>query len=125
MTEILLNFLNDTSLYREHMDTVNGCEYAAYLLFREIEKLHGRAEARRILTKYGSPPSARRTARIKNLGLLDRYDMMKPKPNVQKLARELTEENRELPQEQRHGPRGTINQATLEKHIRRLLDERR
>lgn len=111
-------------LYREGMDTIGGCEDAAYLLFARIYRHHGIAEARRIFMKFGSAPTARKIAQIKNLGLLDRYDMMKPTPNVQRLARELAEENKTLPPRDRWGPRGTTNPATLDKHIRRLRDER-
>jgi hypothetical protein len=50
---------------------------------------------------------------------------MKPNPNVQKLALRLAKENENLPQKDRHGPRGTTNPQTLDKHIRRLLAERK
>jgi hypothetical protein len=50
---------------------------------------------------------------------------MKPDPNVQKLALLLAKENEKLPRADRHGPRGTTNPQTLDKHIRRLLAERK
>jgi hypothetical protein len=109
---------------RETIDTMPGAEYAAYLLFQLIEKHHGRAAAYRIFTKFGSPPSPALINRIKNLSLLDRYNMMRPEPNVQRLARQLAAENEKLPREERWGPRGTINPLTLDKHIRRQLDKR-
>jgi hypothetical protein len=49
---------------------------------------------------------------------------MKPKPNVQRLARELAKENETLPMQERHGPHGSTNQIVLDKHIRRLRDKR-
>jgi hypothetical protein len=122
--ESLSDFLCQTSPYREGVDTIPGAEYAAYLLFRLIEKHHGKAAAYRILTKFGTPPSAALINRIKNLSLLDRYDMMRPEPNVQRLARQLASENERLAREDRWGPRGTTNPLTLDKHIRRLLQGR-
>jgi hypothetical protein len=50
----------------------------------------------------------RRLGYIKNQALLDRLEMMKPGPNVQRLAQELAEQNKALPREQRHGPRGIL-----------------
>jgi hypothetical protein len=116
------SFLSD--LYVEGVDSIRGAEYAAYKLFRKIEEHHGRAGARRIFALWGSPPSAKKLRWIKNAALLDRLDMMKPEPNVQRLARELAEENKTLPREERHGPRGSINPVTLDKYIRRLCDKR-
>jgi hypothetical protein len=108
----------------EGIHTFGGAERLAYELYNKIEKYHGRAEARRIFLKFGSPPSARRLGYIKNQALLDRLEMMKPEPNVQRLAQELAEQNKAFPREQRHGPRGSTNPITLEKHIRRLRDNR-
>jgi hypothetical protein len=56
----------------------------------------------------------RRLGYIKNQALLDRLEMMKPGPNGQRLAQELAEQNKALPREQRHGPRGSTNPITLE-----------
>jgi hypothetical protein len=105
-------------------NTISGCVNAALTLFYEIDKLHGRAVARRIFTMWASGPSPRKLGFIKNAALLDRYDMMRPTPNVQRLAQELAEENKTLPRGRRHGPRGTTNALTMDKHIRRLLAER-
>jgi hypothetical protein len=100
------------------------CEEAAYKLFTKIMRRHGLAEARRVFLKLGTPPSVRKLGKIRNYALLDRYDMM-PKPNVQRLARELVKENETLPRAERHGPRGSTNQPTMDKHIRILLKERK
>jgi hypothetical protein len=112
------------SVYREGLDTMPGAVDAASNLFHEIERHHGLAEARRIFTKLASPPNARRLNHIKNESLLNQLDMMKPAPDVQRLARKLAEENKALPRGQRHGPRGSTNPVTLDKHIRRLRDKR-
>jgi hypothetical protein len=122
--ESLSDFLRQTSPWREGIDRMPGAEYAAYLLFRLIEKHHGIAAARYIFTKFGAPPSAKRINQIKNLGLLDMYDMMRPKPNVQRLAKQLAAENEKLPREERWGPRGTTDPLVLDKHIRRLVQKR-
>ena len=111
------------SLYEEGIDTVKGSEYAAYKLFRLIEKHHGRPAARRIFAMWGTAPTKRRLATIRNLALLDRYDSMKPKPNVEKLARQLAVENKSLPGEKRRGAGGT-NAKALEKQIRRQIKYR-
>jgi hypothetical protein len=100
------------------------CEQAAYKVFCAIMQLHGKTEARRIFLKFGCPPSARKIKQIKNELLLLSLDRMKPKPTVQRLARELAKENETLPQNERHGPRGSTNQASMDKHIRLLLKER-
>jgi hypothetical protein len=110
---------------RETIDTMPGAKYAASLLFCLIEKHHGLAAARSIFNMFGTPPSAARINHIKNLGLLDRYDMMKPKPNVQRLAKELAAENEKLSREERWGPRGTTDPLVLDKHIRRLIQKRK
>jgi hypothetical protein len=112
------------SVGRQSLNPVDDCELAAQAMFRAIEKHLGRDEAYRIFSKFGTPPSAEKRRLIKNLMLLDRYDTMKPKPNVQRLAWQLAVENKILPQEERWGPRGTTNPMTLDKHIRRLLAER-
>jgi hypothetical protein len=109
---------------RQSLNPAHDCELAAQAMFRAIERHLGRNEAYRIFSKFGTPPSADKRRLIKNLSLLDRFDMMKPKPNVQKLAWQLAAENKNLPQEERWGPRGTTNPMTLDKHIRRLLAER-
>jgi len=119
---VLQNFIR--SVYREGLDTVPGATDAASNLFREIERHHGLAKARRIFAKLASPPTARRLTQIKNESLLNQLDMMKPEPDVHRLAWKLAEENKALPREQRHGPRGSTNPATLDKHIRRLRDKR-
>jgi hypothetical protein len=123
--ESLADFLRDTSLSREGINTIPGAKYAAYLLFCLIDEHHGRYEARRIFRMWGIPPTKRQINEIKNLGLLDRYDLMQSEPNVQRLASQLADENKKLPQDQRHGPRGTTNPVTLDKHIRRLIKERK
>ena len=96
---------------------------ALLTVFLEIRKRYGEREARRLFSLWGNPPTPARLRKIANLGLLDRYDMMR-EPNVQLLARELAEQNKQLPRSKRHGA-GSTNATALEKQIRRLLDERK
>ncbi len=107
----------------EGAESISGCAHMAYLLFMVIHEQHGERVARRIFAKWGTPPSALRQQQIANLGLLDRYDMMKPKPNAQRLARELAKENKALPRAKQRGV-GSTNPVALEKQIRRQIEKR-
>ena len=98
--------------------------WAAAKLFQEMEKEIGLADARRIFKEIAGPPTPKQRAGWKNLELVMRYDCM-TQPNVLRLARELAEENRNLPQELRHGPTGSTDLTVLEKQIRRLLATRK
>jgi hypothetical protein len=98
---------------------------AAAKLFHEMQREIGLAEARRIFTEIGTPWTAKQRRIIKNMLLLARYDAMMPKSNVQQLARQLAEENKELGREDRYGPRGSTDQHVLEKQIRRLIAKRK
>jgi len=98
--------------------------WAAAKLFQEMEKEIGLADARRIFKEIAGPPTPKQRAGWKNLELITRYDCME-QPDVPQLARKLAEENRNLPRELRHGPTGSTESAVLDKHIRRLLDERK
>ena len=111
-------------------ESLSDSQFAASKLFHEIWTRHGEAEARRIFAAICEPTPRKMLAEIKNFKLLDLYDSMvddnmKPDPNVQKLALLLAKENEKLPRADRHGPRGTTNPQTLDKHIRRLLAERK
>jgi len=99
-------------------------EQALYRLFRVLVDHRGIAEARRVFLEYGREPSKRKLATFKNYGLLDLHDLMKPEPNVQRLARELAEENKTLPRGERRGPTGTTDPMTMLRHLRRLLADR-
>jgi hypothetical protein len=110
--------------FSDTIDSVFGAERAAYTLFVQIKRYHGLQKARRILTKFGSPPTKRKQVMIANHRLLDRYDMMRPKPNIQRLARQLAKENESLPRNQQRGP-GAIDAHALEKQISRQLKLRK
>jgi hypothetical protein len=47
-------------------DSILNCEYVGLLIYNQIEKAHGEKEARRIYAMWGTPPTARRVAQIKN-----------------------------------------------------------
>ena len=102
----------------------NKSWFAAAKLFQEMEKEIGLADARRIFKEIAGPPTPKQRAGWKNMELIMRYDSM-AQPNVQRLARKLAEENRNLPRELRHGPTGSTNWKVLDKHIRRLNAHRR
>jgi hypothetical protein len=106
-------------LYEELFPT-GAAEKAAYYLFDNIREQLGVEEARRIFLKFGKDPSPTKLKKIKNAGVLDRYDMMKPRPNIAELARQMFAENQALPS----GQRSTTTLTSIEKHITRLKDER-
>jgi hypothetical protein len=108
----------------DSIETLSGAARHALMLFLEISERHGEQQARRLFLKWAKPPTARQKAEIINWSLLHRFDAMKA-PNVQKMAREIAEENRSLPPEKRQGPRGSTSEHTLDKHIRRLLKVRK
>jgi hypothetical protein len=97
--------------------------FSAAKLFHEMQTEIGPEDARRIFKEIAGPSTAKQRAGWKNMELVMLYDCME-QPNVQQLARELAEKNRNLPRELRHGPTGSTNPAILDKHIRRLLDRR-
>jgi hypothetical protein len=106
------------------IDPRDAARNAASFLFDEIETKLGRPAARRIFARLGTEPSASKLAMFKNHQLLVRLDTMKPKPNIKKLARDLAKENKEIPREQQRGS-GSTNADTLERHIRKLVAERK
>jgi hypothetical protein len=99
--------------------------FAAAKLFHEILTALGEAKARRIFTSISFPRTPKQEAVLRNMELLINYDAMMPKPNIQKLARQLAEANKTLPVERRYGPRGSTDPVVLDKHIRRLVARRR
>jgi hypothetical protein len=101
-------------------DSIPGAKHMAYLLFMVIREHQGDRAARRIFAMWGNPPTPARLQQIANVGLLDHYDMMKPRPNVQRLARELAEQNKTRPRSEQRGA-GSTDPITLEKHIRRQI----
>ena len=92
--------------------------YLANCLFFEISRQYGQDFARHIFKTSGPPPK-RLIQALRNTSVLERLHRMRPKPNVAKLARELAEENKELPQDRRRGV-GSTDALTLEGHIRDL-----
>jgi hypothetical protein len=108
---------------QEQLDPVHAAKLKALDLFCEIRGKLGDARARRIFAIWGTPPSASKMAKLKNYGLLDRLDMMKPKPVVLKLAKQLAKENLLLPRGEQRGA-GSTDAHALEKHIRTLVKKR-
>jgi hypothetical protein len=101
---------------------VQGWAYLANCLFFAIARHEGPDVARPIFNTSGPSPK-RLLVALDNAALLERYDNMRPKPIVAKLAREVAEENKRLPRAQQRGAMGTDARA-LEDLIRDLLDKR-
>jgi hypothetical protein len=101
---------------------------AAYYLFQELVEQIGIRDAQRAFLHFGNGPSPRQLKQFKNKLLLDRLDMMKGGPNVQQLAEQIAQENAEfnkaLPPE-RNSEAQPTNQMSIDKHIRRLVDQRK
>lgn len=115
-------YLKDHLFFAVSKQGIPGWTYLANCLFFAIARHHGETTARRVFKECGPMPKRLRIA-IRNATVLDRLDMMKPKPNVAQLARELAEENKALPRHQQRGV-GGIDPVTLEGHIRDLVDRR-
>jgi hypothetical protein len=90
-----------------------------------IEHHHGEEEARRIFTERARKPTKTEIAERKAFKLLDRFDRMRPVPNVMQLTRELAIESKTLPPEEQLTPRGSTTEATIDHHIRALIRKRR
>ncbi len=122
----IIRRLESKDPYTPGPNTITGCEYVALQLFQLICENHGEGEARRIFAMWGTPPSRRRVGQFSNWGLLDRLDRMQPKPNIQRLAREIAAENKnKQPRERPRGPAGNINAFALDRHIRHLCKQRK
>lgn len=101
-----------------HAHGLRGWAYLANCLFFAISRHHTPATARKIFNASGPAPK-RLTTALRNATVLERFDRMKPKPNMARLARELAEENNRLPKERRRGSGGT-DPGNLKDHIRDL-----
>jgi hypothetical protein len=102
---------------RKSLDPIGAAKLAALRLYQEIEKDLGEKIARSIFKIWGTPPTPRKIARTKNFLLLLEYDDMKPKPNAKKLARSLAANG--------GGPRGSRDPVVIERHLRRLIADRK
>jgi hypothetical protein len=116
---------NLRKLFHPQIETIDGAERHALRLFLEIERHHGEAEARRIFTERGREPAKTEIAEWKIFQLLDRYDNMKPEPNVMELARQLDCESRTLPPEEQLLPRGGTTVSTIDHYIREQIRRRK
>jgi hypothetical protein len=110
-------------IIRSKGSTVEGCEYAAYLLFYEIiEQLVGIDEARRIgidearriFRLFGSEPTANKQRDINKATVLDRLDLMPGKQNQSEIARQLADE----------AARGVTDPESQRITLRRWIEER-
>jgi len=106
------------------METIESAKSYALRLFIQIQIKHGEEVARKIFAGWGKPLSKTQRAEIKDWEILARYDQMSPWPNVQKLARELAEENKALPPDEQRGA-GGIDENNMDEYIRRLRRDRK
>jgi hypothetical protein len=104
-------------------DKGDSAHKAAYWLFQQVKAYAGLTAARAAFVHFGRPPTTRRRNEFKNYGLLDRLDMMKPKPVVLQLAKQLAKENALLPRSEQRGA-GSTDVHALEKHIRDIVKKR-
>jgi hypothetical protein len=112
-------------LFTPGTDTLFGCLHLARQLSLFIELRHGRSWARKIFAECAAvKPTRRQQGKLSNGTLLDRHDRMMPGPNVAELARHVANENKRLPRSLQRGA-GGIDAPVLERHIRKLLQERR
>jgi hypothetical protein len=92
MSEKLLRLF---SLVPRTKHDANICALRTYL---EIEKFHGEDEARKIFARLGKKPSKRDIADRKGFDVLARFDMMEPRPNVDRLAEKIASETGRTPE---------------------------
>lgn len=79
-------------LFSGPIETREGAQIRALRTFLEIEKHHGEAEARRIFARLSKKPGKRGLKEREGFNVLARYDTMKPRPNVERLAAEIAKE---------------------------------
>jgi hypothetical protein len=103
----------------EDLRSLESCRGLLSMLFKNIQERYGEMTACRLFAPYATPLSA---SDRKNLDLLVEYYIRK-KP-LKTLAKELAEENKKLPRNERHGPRGTTDSNTMKNQIKRLLKRR-
>ena len=109
---------------REGPELVNGSVHMAHLLFMVVREHHGDRTARRIFAKQAKSLTPAQLKRIEEYRLLDTLDSMTPKPNVQRLARNRAEANKQLPRSQQRGA-GSTDVFNLARKIRRAVKKRK
>jgi hypothetical protein len=119
--QMIINLL-DKLPWVEGLKSVNGCSSVAGTLFSIISHHHGQETARRMFSMWGTAPARRDQQKIERYGLLMRYDQMNP-PNVQRLVREVAEENKVRPRLEQRGA-GNTSFKSLEVLLRRELKKR-
>jgi hypothetical protein len=98
----------------------------AELLFDDLCKCVGGAEARRIFRELSKPPSKRIRSDAQNRLLLEMYEAMPAgKKSVRRLWNIIDRYNERSTKDERLGPRGPQTLATFERHMSRLLAKRR
>jgi hypothetical protein len=117
--EIAKEFFHSCA-WEEAGDPGGAAYKAAYYLFSELTERMGVDGARLVFAHFAKRPPKKLVRQIADSELLGRYYLME-KPNVQKLAEQLAEENKKLPREKRKGPRGSTRSPTIDKYLRRLI----
>jgi hypothetical protein len=114
---------DDLSIWLLSVETIESATERVAWLYSHIEKHHGPEAASKIFLTFGKKLSKTRVNELKNWGLLWLHDQ-KEVPNVAALAREVVEKNAERPRDNQLTPRHGPSVATVDKHLRLLLDKR-
>jgi hypothetical protein len=83
---------NLLKLFGNDVATKDGAQMRALRTFLEIEKHHGEDETRRIFARLGKKPGKLELKEREGFRVLERYDTMEPRPNVDQLARQIAGE---------------------------------
>jgi hypothetical protein len=110
----------ETVYYSDTVETIFGATARLRSLFAEIKRLHGSAEAEKMLKDIVSP---KQSQVFRNWEMLARLDRMAPEPDHRQLARLLAKENETLPPDEKWG-NGSVEVASLRTHIVRWKNKR-
>jgi hypothetical protein len=86
---------DETVVFSHPANTPFGALLRIHHLFNVIAAHHGEEIARKMFQEAGTPLSRRRQQERARWFLLERYDAMTPKPNVDSLARKIAEQEPE------------------------------
>ncbi|KJC59910.1 hypothetical protein UP10_14540 [Bradyrhizobium sp. LTSPM299] len=77
---------------QRQLDPDTWARNKASFLFQEISEVLGTDATRRVFAMWGTPPSPSKMRRLANESILLRLRMMRPKANLNQLAREIAHE---------------------------------
>jgi hypothetical protein len=103
------------------IEDLDSCLAAAFTLHTLMSRQHGEERARKIFEVLG-PLHGRDFKRWKLWELAAAYRKM-PERNIRKFANELAEQNKTLPQSERHGPQGAREGESMRRQLYRMLKD--